>query len=249
MMEVKTSVLALYIDVENLPKNLDIDSLMRTLVLEDRNGYGCVFAVKAAFGASEHVPKELKDRLRDNNFHIVDTPHVAQKKNRADLMISIDAFEKLYLNNPTINRFIFVTSDSDFSVIMDRLRAYGKQVWLVCRKSDEVKAILAKSCDNMLLIDDFLKGTQTTPQKSENDEQARGLFLEALGFVDTNRLPVNLSVVGAKMKQIVPSFEIKATSFKKVSALADEFKDKGIITVRVDANGQWHIEDIDIPDE
>ena len=51
------------------------------------------------------------------------------------------------------------------------------------------------------------------------------------------------------MKQLVPSFEIKATSFKKVSALADEFKDKGIITVRVDANGQGHIEDIDLPDE
>jgi hypothetical protein len=248
-MELETSMLALYIDLENMPKDLDIDSLMQTLTMEDPYGYACVFAVKAAFGAAEHVPKELKERLRDNSFHIVDTPHIAQKKNRADLMISIDAFEKLYLNNPAITRFIFVTSDSDFSVIMDRLRAYGKQVWLVCRKSDEAKAILAKSCDNMLLIDDFVKTKKTAEQKLENDEQARELFLEALGFIDLNRLPVKLSVLGSKMKQIDPSFEIKATSFKKVGALVDEFKEKGIVTVSSDENELPQVEDINLPED
>ena len=248
-METEINMLALYIDMENLPKDLDIDSLMHTLVMDAPYSYACVFAVKAAFGASEHIPKEMKDRLRDNSFHIVDTPHVAQKKNRADLMISIDAFEKLYLNKPAISRFIFVTSDSDFSVIMDRLRAYGKQVWLVCRKSDEAKAILAKSCDNMLLIEDFSKSKQTVEQQRENDEQARALFLEALNFIDMDRLPAKLSVLGSKMKQIDPSFEIKATSFKKVGTLVDEFEEKEFIKVGSDENGLPQVEDINLPDK
>ena len=44
-------------------------------------------------------------------------------------------------------------------------------------------------------------------------------------------------------------FEIKATSFKKVGALVDEFRDKGIITVGIDENGHPQVEDIDLPDE
>jgi len=247
-MEIETSMLALYIDLENLPNDLDIDLLMQTLVMDDPYGFGCVYVVKAAFGSSEQVPKELKEKLRDNNFLIVDTPHVAQKKNRADLIISIDAFEKLYLNNPTITRYIFVTSDSDFSVIMDKLRAYGKQVWLVCRKSDEAKTILAKSCDNMLLIEDFSTSIKGTEEVDDTDERARELFMEALAYIDVDRLPAKFSTVAWKMKQIDRSFDIKATSYKKFKKLVAYFEKEGFVTLGRDEDNLPQIEDINLPE-
>ena len=243
------SVLALYVDIENLPKDLDLETMMRKLVMEDPHAESSVFAVKAAFGSADAVPKSTREQLRDNNFHIVDTPHVAQKKNRADLIISIDAFEKLYLNNPAIDRFIFVTSDSDFSVIMDRLRAYGREVWLVCRKTDESKAVLSHSCDNMLLLEDFTKTKATEADRKDADQKAEALFLEALGFIDADRLPVKLSVVGHKMKLSDRSFEIKATSFKKLAALAGQFEERGMIKIGMDDDNLPQIEDITMPDD
>ncbi|MBN1673014.1 MAG: NYN domain-containing protein [Kiritimatiellae bacterium] len=243
------SVLALYVDLENLPKDLDMEAMMRTLVMEDPHAESSVFAVKAAFGSADTVPKTTRQQLRDNNFHIVDTPHVAQKKNRADLIISIDAFEKLYLDNPAITRFVFVTSDSDFSVIMDRLRAYGKEVWLVCRKTDEAKAVLSHSCDNMLLLEDFTKAKATAAEREDADQKAEDLFLEALGFIDMDRLPVKLSVVGHKMKLSDRSFEIKTTSFKKLATLAARFEEKGIIKTGVDEDDLPQIEDMTLPEQ
>ena len=129
----------MYIDLENLPKGVDFDLLMERAA-SDTTKY--VYAVKAAYGSAVALPKQYRQQLLDHNFQIVDTPHIAKKKNRADLIISIDAFERLHLNRPSIDRYVFVTSDSDFSVIMDKLRIYGKQVWMICRKADQAKKIL-----------------------------------------------------------------------------------------------------------
>jgi hypothetical protein len=144
---------AMYIDLENLPKNVNLDLLM-DLAHDDGTQYS--YALKAAYGNTASLCKGYRQQLLDHNFLIVDTPHVAQKKNRADLIISIDAFERALLNRPAIDRYVFVTSDSDFSVVMDKLRAYGKQVWLVCRKNDQARKILASCCDGMRSIEDFI---------------------------------------------------------------------------------------------
>ena len=87
----------------------------------------------------------------------METPHIVKKKNRADLMISIDAFERFHLDNPPIDRYIFVTSDSDFSVIMDKLRSYGKEVWMIGPKADQAKKLLARCCDLLLSIEVFIR--------------------------------------------------------------------------------------------
>ncbi|MDN3683564.1 NYN domain-containing protein [Vibrio sinaloensis] len=47
----------------------------------------------------------------------------------------MDAFESLHLDNPRVDRYCFMTTDSDFTVIADKLRKFGREVWLVCKKS------------------------------------------------------------------------------------------------------------------
>ena len=91
--------LAIYIDLENLPKRVDFDRMMDMAASETTKH---VFAVKAAYGSANALPKQYRQQLIDHNFQIVDRPHIVNKKNRADLMISIDAFERLHLNCPAI---------------------------------------------------------------------------------------------------------------------------------------------------
>jgi len=235
---------AMYIDLENLPKGVDFDLLMNHAQGEDTQH---IYAVKAAYGSAAALSKTYRQQLLDHNFLIVDTPHVTKRKNRADLIISIDAFERLLLNRPATDRYVFVTSDSDFSVVMDKLRAYGKQVWLVCRKADQAMKILARCCDRMLSIEDFIPPPPPPPPKSdpEKDRQAQRLFKQALRQIGTGGLPVGLSAVGVQMRKIDKEFDFKGTSFKRLTGLTTHFESAGVVRLGHSAKGVKQIEDVD----
>jgi uncharacterized LabA/DUF88 family protein len=241
--------LAIFIDLNNIPSKIKLERLMNALILSEQSNYNFIFAVKAAYGVLNSVPSEFRTELRDYNFSILETPRIGLKKNRADLFISIDAFETLYVNNPSIDRYIFVTSDSDFTVIMDKLRKYGKEVWLVCRKADETRQILAKSCDKMLFIEDFY---QFEDEKSlqeyidSNDDKAKELFNEVLRNIDSERLPFNISVLNDRMRQLDRSFDVRHTSYKKFIDLVRSFQKQGIIKLEENESGLVRLTDIDL---
>jgi hypothetical protein len=259
--QARTTVLAMYVDLENLPKGVDFDRLM------ERAAGGTtkhVYAVKAAYGSAAALSKQYREQLLDHNFLIVDTPHVANKKNRADLMISVDAFERFHINLPSIDRFVFVTSDSDFSVIMDKLRIYGKQVWMVCRKTDQAKKILSCCCDRILSVEDFIPPPPVPPPASspkpplpatpppkppkidvEKDRLAERLFKEALYHIGSGNLPVGLSAVGMQMRKLHQGFDFKRTRFKKLTALAVHFENTGVVRLTNNARGPIQIVDVD----
>jgi uncharacterized LabA/DUF88 family protein len=149
--------IAVYVDMENVASiDFSLEDLMGALLRAD-DDHNCVFVIKAAYGNQNNGKKTLKEQLIDHNFTLIDTPKIGTEKNRADLFISLDAFETLYLGNPNIDRYCFLTSDSDFTVIGDRLRKFGKEVWLVCRRKDKDRAILAKAFDTLLFLEDFCK--------------------------------------------------------------------------------------------
>jgi uncharacterized protein (TIGR00288 family) len=152
--------IAVYVDLENVAGILDLDRMLQDLILEENldTPEEYVFAVKFACGNTNSITK-LRGQLVNHNFEIREAPKVTGKKNRADLIISMDAFEKLYLDKPSIDRFVFVTRDSDFSVIMDILRKYGKEVWLITQEGDDQRPIFTNSTDNILVIPK--KGTRS----------------------------------------------------------------------------------------
>jgi hypothetical protein len=218
------------------------------------------YAVKSAYGSAAAVSKAYRQQLLDHNFQIVDTPHVADRKNRADLLISVDAFERLHIGSPPIDRYIFVTGDSDFSVIMDRLRAYGKQVWLICPKADRTKRILARCCDRMLFIESFVPPQPAAaaapapprprPPSSANldpakHQLAKQLFQRVLRQIGPGGLPIGLPTVGMHMKNLHPGFDFRQSGFKRLTDLATHFEKAGLIRLGVTAKGMRQVEDMD----
>lgn len=173
----ETTALAVYIDLENLPAGVDFDRLMDMAASETARH---VWAVKAVYGPVAALPKPYRQQLIDHNFQIMDTPHIVKKKNRADLMISIDAFERFHLDSPPIDRYIFVTSDSDFSVIMDKLRSYGKQVWMIGPKADQAKKLLSRCCDLLLSIEDFIPPAPPPPPPVPNFDVEKDRLIQRL---------------------------------------------------------------------
>lgn len=237
----RTSV-ALYLDLENLPRGIDLGLLLSKLGHDDP---GSFHAVKSAYGSVCQISSPTRKRLTEHGIRIFDTPHLTGKKNRADLMISIDAFERLHVNVPPVDRYVFVSSDSDFSVIMDRLRSYGKQVWMVCRKDDQHKKLLLHACDRLLFLEDFLPVPEADRQAVRARQRAVDLLKETLLQLGPSRLPVSFSVVGAKMRSIDPGFTVRGSGFKTLSALIRHVEQQNLLRTGCDAKGSPQIEDVD----
>ncbi|KAB7665068.1 NYN domain-containing protein [Plesiomonas shigelloides] len=216
--------IAVYIDMENVSSSeFVLEDVMNALLSSDSE-LNCIFAIKSAYGNQAVAKKKLKEQIINHNFTIIDTPKIGIEKNRADLYISLDAFETLYLGNPDIDRYCFLTSDSDFTVIGDRLRKFGKEVWLVCKRKDRDRAILAKSFDNLLFLEDFSIGNAV-----KVDNEIERLFVSAIKNVNRNKLPSNVSVLNSGMKTLDPSFDISKTEYKVFMNLIREMGEKNYI--------------------
>lgn len=69
----------------------------------EQDGVSPIFAIKMACGNTEAIAK-FRKQLGDLNFEIREAVHVANKKNRADLILSLEAFESLYQKSPNQNQ-------------------------------------------------------------------------------------------------------------------------------------------------
>jgi uncharacterized LabA/DUF88 family protein len=237
--------LCIYIDLENIHGDLNIKNIMQDIILKyETKGQDKepIFVYKIACGNAASITK-YREQLKSLNFEIRETPHLVNKKNRSDLIISLDSFEKLYLDRPSINEYVFLTNDSDFSVIMDILRRYGKKVVLVTTKEDSNREVFNNCSDQILLMDDYFETqNENIPNENdnmkianENDDIAVKNLMSVLRALDPDKEYL-YAQVGSKFKDIDKSFDIGKTSFKKFNKLAKYFQEKGIINIDADKN-------------
>lgn len=153
-----TISVAIYLDVENIKGMINFEDLLDDIRLKVINEFKdidkVVFGLKKAIGESANL-KRFRSQLSELNFTIEDAPHISNKKNRADLIISVDALEKLHVGNPEFDLFVFLTSDSDYSIVMNTLRRFNKMVWLVGTEADSQRIVFKSSTDQILIIDDY----------------------------------------------------------------------------------------------
>ncbi|WP_166368362.1 NYN domain-containing protein [Psychromonas sp. SA13A] len=222
--------IAVYIDMENVCGiDFSLEEIMKSFTKSDQDNLNFIFAIKSAYGEQSKMPAKFKKSVVDHNFNIIDTPHISKSKNRADLLMSLDAFETLYLNTPEIDRYCFMTSDSDFTVIGDRLRKFGREVWLACRRSDKDRVILSKAFDNMIFLEDYKFDEIKVKRKKVNVIES--LFVEALGYINHSKLPVNVSVINDRMKSLDPSFDVSKTEYKRFNRLVETMIEQNCIKV------------------
>ena len=248
------TVCAIYIDLENnIPSNINIKRLMEEIILKNQstNNGDTVFAVKLACGNKTSIEK-LESKLSEYNFDIRNiTKITANYKNRADLIISLEAFETLILNKPVIEKYIFITSDSDFTVIMEKLRKHGKQVWLVTSMEASKKPIFNNSCNEIFTFDKFIDinenisegneeensnraSEECIPQhiiENENDLRAIEAFKRVYESLEHDKWYYNASI-GTNFHQIDKSLDLKNTTFKNIGNLVLHFQDKKLVETR-----------------
>jgi len=244
-MEIKS--IAIYLDTENIKGMLNVQDLMDDINLKvtgQNENIKTIFAFKKAIGDQSSI-KRFRPQLKQLNFEIQDAPHITGKKNRADLIISLDAFEKIYIDNPVIDLFVFLTTDSDYSVIMDILRRYNKEVWLVATEEDAQKSIFNTAADNILLISDYQNPDDkkvlkqnglVLPDiklKSETDERAFKAILKVFKSYVVD-MPYQRGSTNNSFRILERTLDISDTQFKNFNGLYKYLTTKGIIKLTKD---------------
>jgi uncharacterized LabA/DUF88 family protein len=232
---------ALYIDLENIPATIDLKAIFDTLILKnDSKEEENLFVIKMACGNSSAI-KPVVDKLAEYNFDIRDTPKITQNyKNRADLIISLEALETIILDRPNIDRYIFISSDSDFTVIMEKLRKYGKEVCLITKEEYANKPVLNNSCDEIYILESFLiikndTDKTTKPKKTRNvkpietnEEIVEEIMKKIIETLDSEKQHLT-SFIGSKFHQMDKSMIIKRSKYKNLNGLLNKLEADGIL--------------------
>ncbi|MGE4583628.1 MAG: NYN domain-containing protein [Sphaerochaeta sp.] len=251
---------ALYIDLENIPSGLDLKILFEELTLkhnespEEEN----IFVIKMACGNSKAI-KKMEKQLAEYNFVIRDTPSITTNyKNRADLIISLEALETIIINTPVIDRYVFITSDSDFTVIMEALRKYGKEVYLVTKEMVSDKAIFNNSCDEILILESFMpkpkieepKDSSVPKSKKEEkqdpshikkiDRMVEDLAKKVIESFDPDSWQL-VSYVGVKFHQMDKSRMIERSSYRSLGNLLAKLEQDKFLARKINEKGHPEI--------
>jgi hypothetical protein len=245
IMEIKS--IAIYLDTENIKGTLNIQDLLDDINLKvtaQHENTKTIFAFKKAVGDQSSI-KRFRTQLKELNFEIQDTPHITGKKNRADLIICLDAFEKIYIDNPVVDLFVFLTNDSDYSVIMDILRRYNKEVWLVATEEDAQRSIFKSAADNILLISDYQdqdpkvklkQNGMTLPEiklKTNKDKRTFKAILKVFKSYEVD-MPYQRGHTNNSFRLLERTLDISDTQFKNFNGLYKYLNTKGIIKLTKD---------------
>ncbi len=151
---------ALLIDFDNVTLGIrsDLTKELRTLLNSDIIK-GKV-AVQRAYADWRRYPQYIVP-LSESSIDLIFAPAFGtNKKNATDIRLAIDAIE-LVFTRPEIGTFILLSGDSDFSMLVIKLKEYGKYVIGVGIR-ESASDLLIQNCDEYYSYSDLAGLTKET---------------------------------------------------------------------------------------
>jgi len=139
--------------------------------LKERGHIVAKFAY-ANWGRQEHATRQMAENAVQMVQRI---PSPRGDKNGADINLALDALEMAFTHGH-VNAFAIVSGDSDFIPLVNKLKEYGKTVFIVGGKAF-TSTILQQNCHEFIsyesLLDD-MPAPRERPPRSERDRGERG---------------------------------------------------------------------------
>ncbi|MES2923285.1 MAG: NYN domain-containing protein [Verrucomicrobiota bacterium] len=146
--------IALLIDADNAPA-AKIDFIISELA-----GHGVVNIRRAYGNWKKPTLAGWEKVLHENSIQPMQSFDLVKGKNATDMALLIDAMDILYTKN--VNTFCLVSSDCDFTPLIQRLRADGKEVYGFGDQKTPMPFMA--SCTRFIYLDEKSKGRE--PLKS-----------------------------------------------------------------------------------
>jgi uncharacterized protein (TIGR00288 family) len=229
---------ALLIDFDNVTLGVrsEFTKELRTLLNSDIIK-GKV-AVQRAYADWRRYPQYIVP-LSESSIDLIFAPAFGSvKKNATDIRLAIDAIE-LVFTRPEIGTFILLSGDSDFSMLVIKLKEYGKYVIGVGIR-ESASDILIQNCDEYFSYSD-LAGLTKEPDTPSAQRDPWELVKEAAAQMVRNGDVMRSDRLKQVMQQIDSNFDERNAGFNRFSKFVTEAGGKGLIKVTKLDNGQYEI--------
>ncbi len=167
--------IAVFVDYDNieigvkstLQRDLEVSLVLEAL--KERGDIAAKFAY-ADWGRQEGA----KRQMAENAVQMVQrVPTPRGDKNGADINLALDALEMAF-THPHINAFAIISGDSDFIPLVNKLKEYGKTIFVVGGRAF-TSTILQKNCHEFIsfetLIDEPGRGQSRQQQQPQQQAQ------------------------------------------------------------------------------
>ena len=237
---------ALLIDADN------ISAKYIKPILTELSKYG-VITYKRIYGdwtSTQH--SSWKDVLLKNSITPIQQFSYTQGKNATDSAMIIDAMDILYTND--VDGFCIVSSDSDFTRLVSRLRESGKMV--IGMGENKTPEPFRKACDKFTILENLLIEQELGRSKPEDvhdklsKEKIEDAIIKMVIENQNSNKVTGLGEIGSRLVNLYPDFDVRSYGYNMLSKFLEEFsriqlvKSGNIVSVAL--REDWEMkEDID----
>lgn len=189
--------IAVFVDYDNI--EIGVKSTLRrefdvSLPLEALKERGDVVAkfAYANWGRQEQATRQMAENAVQMVQRI---PSFRGDKNGADINLALDALEMAFTHSH-VNAFAIISGDSDFVPLLNKLKEYGKTVFVVGGKAF-TSTILQQNCHEFISYESLLMtADQADPARAERERVKPREERERRDRRDRERNPAAVAAVG-----------------------------------------------------
>src|SRR5215472_4052721 len=248
--------IAVFVDYDNIEIGVkstlrrEFDVSLALDALKERGDLVAKFAY-ANWGRQEGAARSMAE----NAVQMVQRlPSPRGDKNGGDINLALDALEMAF-THPHVNAFAIISGDSDFIPLVNKLKEYGKTVFVVGGKAF-TSTILQQNCHEFVSYESLLedgaaivptpmpdrRDRQDRPDRKEKRErgprpaplelgQAMPLVERALQVLERRAVQPQLGLLKSTMLQLDPAFSEKAYGAGSFSDFIDKLKKADFVNV------------------
>src|SRR5579884_1899760 len=255
--------IAVFVDYDNIEIGVkstlrrDFDVSLALNALKERGDIVAKFAY-ANWGRQDGATRQMAENAVQMVQRI---PSPRGDKNDADINLALDALE-MALTHAHVNAFAIVSGDSDFIPLVNKLKEYGKTVFVVGGKAF-TSTILQQNCHEFISYESLLEDAgeavaQPVAERRERTErrerkergqrpapldiaQAMPLVERALQVLERRAVQPQLGLLKSTMLQLDPAFSERAYGAGSFSDFVEKLKKAEFINVS-GSGGRYIIE-------
>ena len=229
---------ALLIDFDNVTLGIrsdlakELKSLLNSAIIKGK------VAVSRAYADWRRYPQYIVP-LSESSIDLIFAPAFGtNKKNATDIRLAIDAME-LVFTRPEIGTFILLSGDSDFSMLVIKLKEYGKYVIGVGMR-ESASDLLIQNCDEYYSYSDLAGLTRETDMPSVQRDPWE-LVREAVATMARSGDVMRSDRLKQVMQQLDSTFDERNAGFSRFSKFVLEASKRGLLKSSKLDNGQYEI--------
>jgi uncharacterized LabA/DUF88 family protein len=158
-------------------------------------------------------------------------------KNGADINLALDALEMAFTHSH-INAYVIVGGDSDFITLVEKLKQYDKQIFVVGGRAF-TSMVMQRNCHEFIAYENLVgsrrsaeRGRQSGPVKEAPLDQAVPLVRRALKVLVDREVTPQLGLLKSTLLQLDSTFSERTYGAGSFRDFAEKLASAGHVTLR-----------------